>query len=56
MTVAKLRAKFAEVFGEGTAAANKVWLRRRIAWRVQATAEGDLTARAKTRAAGLARD
>lgn len=56
MSVAELRAKYAEVFGEATRAANKEWLLKRIAWRMQALAEGDLSERAIRRAAELARD
>src|SRR5262245_17611487 len=56
MTVAELREKYAEAFGEATATGNRTWLVRRIAWRLQALAEGDLTERAKARAAELARD
>ena len=50
----QLRARYAEVFGETTAANNKVWLIRRIAWRLQALAEGDLSERARRRAEELA--
>jgi hypothetical protein len=56
LTVAELRGRFAELFGEATRASNRVWLVRRIAWRLQALAEGDLTARARQRAAELACD
>jgi Protein of unknown function (DUF2924) len=56
MTTLELRAKFAQVFGERTAANNRTWLVRRIVWRVQANAEGDLSERAKRRAAELAND
>jgi len=35
---------------------NRVWLIRRIAWRLQALAEGDLSERARRRAAELACD
>jgi hypothetical protein len=52
----QLRARYAEVFGETTAANNKVWLIRRIAWRLQALAEGDLSERARRRAEELAND
>jgi hypothetical protein len=55
-TVAELRRRYAELFGESTRATNKVWLVRRIAWRLQAMAEGDLSERARRRAAELARD
>ena len=51
-----LRDKYAEVFGEATTTGNKTWLVRRIAWRLQALAEGDLSERAKARAGELARD
>src|SRR4051794_5689539 len=54
MTPAQLRDKYAEVFGEPTNGCNKAWLVKRIAWRIQANAEGDLSERAKQRAAGLA--
>jgi hypothetical protein len=56
MTVGDLRAKYADAFGEGTNANNKVWLVKRIAWRLQALAEGDLSERARQRAAELAND
>jgi hypothetical protein len=56
MGVKKPRARYAEVFGETTTAANKTWLVRRLAWRLQALAEGDLSERARRRAAELAND
>lgn len=56
MTVKRLREKYAEVFGEATNAHNKAWLIKRIAWRLQANAEGDLSERARRRAAELACD
>src|SRR4051812_24723292 len=55
-TVKELRTRYAEVFGEETPAHNKVWLVKRVAWRLQALAEGDLTERARRRAAELACD
>jgi hypothetical protein len=54
--VKALRERYAEVFGEKTLARNKVWLVKRIAWRLQALAEGDLSERARQRAAELAND
>ncbi len=51
-----LKARYADVFGEPTNANNRVWLVRRIAWRLQARAEGDLSERARRRAAELADD
>jgi hypothetical protein len=56
MTVGELRAKHLEVFGEETTAGNKDYLRKRLAWRIQALAEGDLSERARQRAEELARD
>jgi hypothetical protein len=56
MTVQELRARYAEVFGEETRGNNKPWLIKRIAWRMQALAEGDLSERARRRAAELAND
>ena len=55
-TVKDLRARYAEAFGEETRANNKGWLVKRIAWRLQARDEGDLSERARRRAAELADD
>ncbi len=54
MTLADLRSKYAEVFGEGTSSRHKQFLIRRIVWRLQANAEGDLSERARQRARELA--
>jgi Protein of unknown function (DUF2924) len=57
LSTRELRAKYAEVFGdEARTTNNRVWLVRRIAWRLQALAEGDLSERARQRAAELAND
>jgi hypothetical protein len=56
LTTGQLRQRYAEVFGEETPANNKIWLVKRIAWRLQAKAEGDLSERARRRAAELAND
>jgi hypothetical protein len=56
MSAARLREVYREVFGEATRSGNRRWLARRIAWRMQAEAEGDLTERARRRAEELARD
>ena len=56
MTNKELRTRYVEVFGEATAANNKAWLVKRIAWRIQANAEGGLSERAKARAAVLANE
>jgi hypothetical protein len=56
LTIGQLRQRFTELFGEATHASNRTWLVKRIAWRMQALAEGDLSERARRRAAELARD
>ena len=56
LAVSGLRSRYAELFGDETRVGNKVWLIRRIAWRLQALAEGDLSQRARQRAAELAHD
>ena len=56
LSVGQLRQRFAELFGEATQASNRTWLVKRIAWRLQALAEGDLSERARRRAQELARD
>lgn len=56
MTVAELRRKYAEVFAEQTRSHHKEYLIRRIAWRVQANAEGGLSERARRRALEIADD
>ena len=43
LRVSELRARFTAVFGEPTPSHNKVWLVKRLAWRLQAQAEGDLS-------------
>ena len=54
MSVADLREKYRKVFGEPTRAANKDFLFKRIAWRIQSLAEGALSERASRRARGFA--
>jgi hypothetical protein len=56
MSTTELRARYAEIFGEATTANNKPWLIKRLAWRLQALAEGGLSERARQRAAELAND
>jgi hypothetical protein len=56
MTVPQLVRKYADVFGESTNGRNKVWLVRRIAWRMQANLHGGLSDAARARAAELAND
>ncbi len=47
MTVSELRDKYHEAFGEDTNARNKQWLIKRIAWKLQANVEGDISERAR---------
>jgi hypothetical protein len=51
-----LRARYSEAFGETTNANNKAWLVKRITWRLQAIAEGELSDRARRRAEELANE
>lgn len=56
ITVSKLVEKFESLVGEKCRIRNKCHLVRRIAWRLQANAEGGLSKRALNRAAELALD
>jgi len=56
MTVRELQDQYIEVFGERTRSHHKQYLIKRIAWRLQAQHEGDLSARARRRARELASD
>jgi hypothetical protein len=56
LTPKLLRQRYREVFGEDTKTGNAQWLRKRIAWRLQSLAEGDLSERARQRADELAND
>ena len=56
MSVDGLRSRYAEVFGETTNGRHKDWLIKRIIYRLQVLAEGDLSERARQRAAELAND
>lgn len=56
MSVRELREKYEATFGDPTRAGNKDFLFKRIAWRIQSQAEGDLSERARRRAELLARD
>jgi hypothetical protein len=52
----ELRTRYRDVFGEALPSFNRAHLFRRIAWRLQAKAEGDLSERARLRASQLAND
>jgi hypothetical protein len=56
MTSGELRERYLAIFGEASRSCNKDFLRKRIAWRIQALAEGGLTERARRRAEELAND
>ncbi len=56
MTTDELRERYADLFGEVPRSRHKAYLIRKIAWRLQANAEGDLSERARRRAAELAVD
>lgn len=56
MSVGQLRQKYLVVFGEESRSNHKQFLFRRIAWRIQAVAEGGLSERARRRALEIAND
>ena len=56
MTITKVVERFESLFGEKCRSRNKRYLIRRIAWRLQANAEGDLSELAITPVAELALD
>jgi hypothetical protein len=56
MTTAELRVRYREVFGEDSVTTHKQHLVRRIAWRLQALTQGDLSERARRRALEIADD
>jgi hypothetical protein len=56
MPVPQLRARYRELYGEEARSAHKPHLVRRIGWRLQVLAQGDLPERAQRRARELAQD
>lgn len=56
LTVSGLAQRFEELFGEPCRSRHRKYLIRRIAWRLQANAEGGLSERARKRAEELAED
>ena len=56
MTTRQLKDRYEDVFGEACRSNHKQWLIKRIAWRLQANEEGDLSERARRRAMELAND
>jgi hypothetical protein len=56
MTVTQLRQKYLEVVGPESRSGHKQYLFRRIAWQLQALAEGGLSERARRQALEIAND
>ena len=56
LKVVALKKRYRELFGEESKSSNKQFLFRRIAWRLQANQEGDLSERARRRATEIADD
>jgi len=56
LKIPALRKRYRELFGEESKSGNKQFLYRRIAYRLQANVEGDLSERARRRAAEIADD
>ena len=56
MSIGQLCERYAELFGEPVRTRHRAYLIRKIAWRLQANAEGDLSERARRRAEELADD
>src|SRR5450759_4382062 len=56
MTPAELRIKYCETYGEASRSGHQDWLIKRIIWRLQTLAEGDLLERARRRMLELAND
>ena len=56
LSLARLRERYVELFGEAARSDNRAWLVRRLAWRIQERAFGGLSERAARRAAELADD
>jgi hypothetical protein len=49
MSIGELREKYVELYGQPTRTRNKVYLQKRLAWRIQEVAEGGLSERARAR-------
>lgn len=56
MPVSKLHERFVSVYGEAPRSRNRVWLIRKILWRLQSLKGGSLSERARLRATELAAD
>ena len=56
LNVGALKKRYQELLGSESKSSNKQFLFRRIAWRLQANSEGDLSERARRRAAEIVND
>ena len=56
MAASQLRQRHLELFGEESQPSNRQWLFRRLVWRVQSLAEGDLSERSYKRTRELAQE
>lgn len=56
MTTGQLKSKYCDLFGQPSHSNHKNYLFRRVSWRLQALAEGELSERARQRAREIARD
>src|ERR1700677_270729 len=56
LRIPALRKRYLELFGEESKSSNNQYLLRRLAYRLQANEEGDLSERARRRAAEIADD
>src|ERR1700680_3642640 len=56
LTTKQLQERYRELFGEASPSSNSLHLFRRIAWRLQARAQGGLSETARQRATQLASD
>src|SRR4051794_15600999 len=56
MTTGELAARYAELHGQLSRTRHRIYLLRKVAWRIQALAEGDRSERARRRAEELAND
>ncbi len=56
MATSELAERYEELYGQPVRTRHRAYLIRKVAWRIQANAEGDLTERARKRAAEIADD
>ena len=56
LATGELAERYAELHGQPCRTRHRAYLIRKIAWRIQANAEGDLSERARRRAAEMADD